>query len=158
MKETIPAYNCVFAQNYDSAFLFYPFTQPHGKSKAGLALFSKYPITGSLRRSFPISTSFTKFFDLDRCYSISRVPVDNGKELVIFELHMSAYGNSDAIREGQIPGIPQNLNPGPTHSHVQNSRSIFPSAWISCPKMKKTISGTVPATQIWNMYLARRIP
>lgn len=76
LKENIPAYNCVFAQNYDSAFLFYPFTQPHGKSKAGLALFSKYPITGSLRRSFPISTSFTKFFDLDRCYSISRVPVE----------------------------------------------------------------------------------
>ena len=109
LKETIPAYNCVFAQNYDSAFLFYPFTQPHGKSKAGLALFSKYPITGSMRRSFPISTSFTKFFDLDRCYSISRVPVDNGKELVIFELHMSAYGNSDAIREGQIRMLSEDM-------------------------------------------------
>ena len=109
LKETIPAYNCVFAQNYDSAFLFYPFTQPHGKSKAGLALFSKYLITGSLRRSFPISTSFTKFFDLDRCYSISRVPVDNGKELVIFELHMSAYGNSDAIREGQIRMLSEDM-------------------------------------------------
>lgn len=109
LKETIPAYNCVFAQNYDSAFLLYPFTQPHGKSKAGLALFSKYPITGSLRRSFPISTSFTKFFDLDRCYSISRVPVDNGKELVIFELHMSAYGNSDAIREGQIRMLSEDM-------------------------------------------------
>mgnify|MGYP000593441661 CR=1 len=109
LKETIPSYNTVFAQNYDSAFLFYPFTQPHGKSKAGLALFSKYPITGSLRRSFPISTSFTKFFDLDRCYSISRVPVDNGKELVIFELHMSAYGNSDAIREGQIRMLSEDM-------------------------------------------------
>lgn len=109
LKENIPAYNCVFAQNYDSAFLFYPFTRPHGKSKAGLALFSKYPITGSLRRSFPISTSFTKFFDLDRCYSISRVPVDNGKELVIFELHMSAYGNSDAIREGQIRMLSEDM-------------------------------------------------
>lgn len=109
LKETIPVYNCVFAQNYDSAFLFYPFTQPHGKSKAGLALFSKYLITGSLRRSFPISTSFTKFFDLDRCYSISRVPVDNGKELVIFELHMSAYGNSDAIREGQIRMLSEDM-------------------------------------------------
>lgn len=109
LKENIPAYNCVFAQNYDSAFLFYPFTQPHGKSKAGLALFSKYPITGSMRRSFPISTSFTKFFDLDRCYSISRVPVDNGKELVIFELHMSAYGNSDAIREEQIRMLSEDM-------------------------------------------------
>lgn len=102
LKDMIPAYESVFAQNYDSAFLFYPFTQPHGSSKSGLAFFSKYPVTDSLRRSFPVSTSFTKFFDLDRCYSISRVPVDNGKELVIFELHMSAYGNSDAIREGQI--------------------------------------------------------
>ena len=102
LKDTIPSYNTVFAQNYDSAFLFYPFTQPHGRSRSGLALFSKYPVTDSLRRSFPISTSFSKFFDLDRCYSISRVPVDNGKELVIFLLHMSAYGNSDAIREAQI--------------------------------------------------------
>ena len=109
LKDCMSDYDCVFAQNYDSAFLFYPFTQPHGKSKAGLALFSKYPITGSLRRSFPISTSFTKFFDLDRCYSISRVPVDNGKELVIFELHMSAYGNSDAIREGQIRMLSEDM-------------------------------------------------
>ena len=102
LKDCLSSYNSVFAQNYDSAFLFYPFTQPHGSSKSGLALFSRYQVTDSLRRSFPVSTSFSKFFDLDRCYSISRVPVDNGKELVIFELHMSAYGNSDAIREGQI--------------------------------------------------------
>ena len=56
-----------------------------------------------------MSTSFSKFFDLDRCYSISRVPVDNGKELVIFELHMSAYGNSDAIREGQISMLAEDM-------------------------------------------------
>ena len=68
LKETIPSYNTVFAQNYDSAFLFYPLNQPHGKSRSGLALFSKYPVTDSLRRSFPVSTSFSKFFDLDRCY------------------------------------------------------------------------------------------
>ncbi len=102
LKDCFPDYDYVFAQNYDSAFLIYPFTQPHGSSKSGIGLFSRYPVTSALRRSFPVSTSFSKFFDLDRCYSISRVPVDNGKELVIFALHMSAYGNSDAIREGQI--------------------------------------------------------
>ena len=102
LKDCFPDYYYVFAQNYDSAFLFYPFTQPHGSSKSGIGLFSRYPVTSALRRRFPVSTSFTKFFDLDRCYSISRVSVDNGKELVIFALHMSAYGNSDAIREGQI--------------------------------------------------------
>lgn len=102
LKSSFPDYYYVFAQNYDSAFLFYPFTQPHGSSKSGIGLFSRYPVTSALRRSFPVSTSFTKFFDLDRCYSVSRVPAENGKELVIFALHMSAYGNSDAVREGQI--------------------------------------------------------
>ena len=88
LKKCLKNYDTVFAQNYDSAFLFYPFTQPHGSSKAGLALFSRYPIKDSLRRSLPISTSYNKFFDLDRCYSISRIPVDNGKYFVIFQLHM----------------------------------------------------------------------
>ena len=58
LKDCMSDYDCVFAQNYDSAFLFYPFTQPHGSSKSGLALFSRYPVTDSLRRSFPVSTSF----------------------------------------------------------------------------------------------------
>jgi len=102
LVENFTDYDNTFAVNYDSAFLFYPFTEPHGKSKAGLCVMSKYPIESSLRRSFPISTSFSKFLDLDRCYSINRIPVDNGRYLVIINLHMSAYGNSDEIRQGQI--------------------------------------------------------
>lgn len=91
-----------YAQNYDSAFLFYPILEPHGKSRAGITLYSAFPIESAVRRSFPISTSFSKFFDLDRCYSVSRIPVENGKYLWLYAIHMSAYGNSDTIREGQI--------------------------------------------------------
>ena len=109
LKECLPEDYTVFAKNYHSAFLFYPFTQPHGKSNSGIGLFSRYEIKDSLRRSLPISTSLSKFLDLDRCYSVSRVPVDNGKELVIYALHMSAYGNSDAIREGQIQMLCQDM-------------------------------------------------
>ena len=93
--------NYVFAVNYDSAFLFYPLTQPHGKTLAGIGTFSKFPITSAVRRSFPISQSFSKILDLDRCYSVARIPVENGRELVIYAVHMSAYGNSDEVREGQ---------------------------------------------------------
>lgn len=95
-------YYSAFAQNYDSAFLFYPFLEPHGKSKSGLTVYSVFPIESTMRRSLPISTSFSKFVDLDRCYSVSRIPVENGKTLCLYALHTSAYGNSDAIREGQI--------------------------------------------------------
>ena len=102
LTETFDIYASNYAINYDSAFLFYPFLEPHGKSKASLSTFSKYEMTDALRRSLPISTSFSKFFDLDRCYSITRIPVENGKELCLYNVHLSAYGNSDEIRAGQI--------------------------------------------------------
>lgn len=102
IQEFYKDYCMTFAVNYDSAFLFYPLTQPHGKSRAGLAVMSQYPIESALRRSFPISSSFSKFLDLDRCYSINRIPVEGGKYLCLINLHMSAYGNSDEIRQGQI--------------------------------------------------------
>lgn len=94
-------YSNVFAINYDSSFLFYPFNEPHGASRAGIGTFSKIAIDSAERRSFPITNSFSKFFDLDRCYSVSRLPVANGKELVLINLHMSAYGSNPAVREGQ---------------------------------------------------------
>ncbi|MDO5014650.1 MAG: endonuclease/exonuclease/phosphatase family protein [Clostridia bacterium] len=104
------AFNSTFAINYDSAYLFYPIQQPHGKSKSGIAFFAKAPITSSLRRSFPISTSFSKFFDLDRCYIVSRIPVENGKELVCISVHMSAYGHDENIRKGQIGMLVDEMN------------------------------------------------
>lgn len=64
LKAYYESFDKAFAQNYDSAFLFYPFTQPHGKSRAGIVTMSAYEETASLRRSLPISDSFSKFLDL----------------------------------------------------------------------------------------------
>lgn len=92
VKEALPEYATVFAQNYDSAFLFWPLNQPHGKNQAGIVTAANTVIESGLRRSLPISESFSKFLDLDRCYSISRLPVDDGRKLVLFNVHLSAYG------------------------------------------------------------------
>lgn len=102
ITKTMPEQYHVFAMNYHSSFLMYPLHQPHGKNKSGILLSSKYPVTSSIRRSLPISNSFAKFFDLDRCYSVSRIPVDNKKELVIFNVHLSAYTDDRNVREGQL--------------------------------------------------------
>lgn len=90
------------AVNYHSAFLMYPLTKPHGSSNSEIMTLSRYEITSGIRRSLPISTGFSKFLDLDRCYSKSRVNVEDGKELVLYNVHLSAYGGSDAIRTGQM--------------------------------------------------------
>lgn len=92
----------VFAENYHSAYLFYPFLKPHGASNSGLVTVSRIGVTSALRRSLPISTGFSKFLDLDRCYSVSRIPTDNGRELLIYNVHSSAYGGSDEIRAAQM--------------------------------------------------------
>ena len=96
------AYAHVFAQNYDSPFLLYPFTQPHGASRSGVGTWSKYGIDSALRRSLPIETGFTKFLDLDRCYSVSRISVAGGGELVLYNLHLSAYTSDGSISNEQL--------------------------------------------------------
>jgi endonuclease/exonuclease/phosphatase family metal-dependent hydrolase len=102
-------YDSIIAVDYDSPFLFYPLTQPHGKSLSSIMTFSKFTVTSSLRRSLPISTGFSKLLDLDRCYSVTRIPTDNGKELVVYAIHMSAYGNSDEVREGQMTMLKEDM-------------------------------------------------
>ncbi len=102
IEKRFNGFSGAFAVNYDSAFLMYPFTQPHGASKAGILTLTKFNISSALRRSLPISESISKFLDLDRCYSKSRIPVENGKELVIYNVHLSAYGGSDEIRTAQM--------------------------------------------------------
>jgi len=92
----------VYAQNYDSPYLFYPILEPHGKSVAGMVTVSDYNISSALRRSLPIQSGFAKFLDLDRCYSISRIPTDNGKELILINFHLSAYTTDPAIADEQL--------------------------------------------------------
>lgn len=91
----------VFASNFHSAYLFYPLTDPHGKVNAGIMTLSDYKIDDAERRSYPVTEDFMKVTDLDRCFAVHRLPVDNGKELVLINSHMSAYDKGGVIREQQ---------------------------------------------------------
>ena len=46
LKNVMKDYDCVFAQNYDSAFLFYPITQPHGLTLKGLSFNLFFSLSG----------------------------------------------------------------------------------------------------------------
>lgn len=100
--ESLDGYGSLYAENFHSAYLFYPFGDPHGKSNAGIVTLSKFNVESSARRSFPLDTGFAKFFDLDRCFSVSRLPISGGKEFVLINLHMSAYDKGGTIRALQL--------------------------------------------------------
>lgn len=96
------SFDSVFAQNYHSAYLLAPITKPHGASNSGLLTQSGLNITESLRRSLPVASGIKKILDLDRCYSISRIPVDDGRDLVLFNAHLSAYGTDAEQGNAQL--------------------------------------------------------
>ena len=97
-----PTYSSSFAENYDSPYLFYPFTSPHGKSKSGLLTLSSKTITSAQRVELPVEDSLMKLVDLDRCYHKLAVPVQNGKTLYLYNLHLSAYTSDGTIATEQL--------------------------------------------------------
>lgn len=102
IRDALPGYYGDFCQNYDSPFLFYPFNQPHGSNRSGLLTFSVFPMTEAKRVELPVEDSLMKLVDLDRCYSVQRLPVASGKELVLFNTHLSAYTSDGTIATDQL--------------------------------------------------------
>ena len=104
IEENFSNYASVFASNFHSGYLFYPITDPHGTVNSGIATFSKYAIEESVRRSFPVDNGFiNKFFDLDRCFVVNRLNIEGStKQLVLINLHMSAYDEGGKIRALQL--------------------------------------------------------
>ena len=96
------SYDNVFACNYHSSYLMYPPLDPIGASNSGILAESKFDIASSVRRSLPVADGFSKILDLDRCYTISRIPVEGGGTLALFNLHLSAYGTDADLGNAQL--------------------------------------------------------
>ena len=103
IAQGVQGYASVYDINFHSAYLLYPLNDPHGAGTAGLLTLSRYAVTDAVHRSYPAVEGFiAKFTDLDRCFTTLRVPVDNGKELVILHSHMSAYDEGGTVRQRQM--------------------------------------------------------
>lgn len=149
LTEAFPQENSVFGENYHSAYLFYPFTQPIGQATSGLVTLSQAKISKAQRYSLPIETNFNKFFDLDRAFTASYIPVKNGKELVAVNIHLSAYTKDQGIQKAQLSKlfnfIKQEYKKGNyvlvagdfNHDVLGNSPSVFNTS-------KKRLSWTHP--------------
>ena len=105
LRKHLSDYNSLYGQNYDSSYLFYPFTDPIGQAKSGLVTLSQATITSSKRFSLPIETNFNKFFDLDRAFTVSRIPVEGEHEFIAINTHLSAFTKDRSIQAAQLKKI-----------------------------------------------------
>lgn len=103
IERAFPQMGSAFAVNLHSSFLAYPIPEMHGFANSGLLSLSSAPVSSAFRRSLPVDDGFpTKFFDLDRCFLVERLPVAGGHDLVLVNCHMSAYDEGGKIRAKQL--------------------------------------------------------
>jgi endonuclease/exonuclease/phosphatase family metal-dependent hydrolase len=92
-----------YAINYKSAFVPSPFREPMGRVKAGQATFSRHIPASASRIATPGAYAWpVRLFMLKRCFLVSRYPVENGRELVLFNIHNSAFDDAGDLREKEL--------------------------------------------------------
>ncbi|HOO33680.1 MAG TPA: endonuclease/exonuclease/phosphatase family protein [Thermotogota bacterium] len=96
-------YSSVFAINYKVPWVPLPVFDPMGGVEAGLLTLSDFAIKEANRYQYPGDAGWPMQLGLlDRCFIETRISVDNGKELVVLNSHLSAYDKGGTIRKQQL--------------------------------------------------------
>ncbi len=102
LEEGLPEYTSAFAINYKVPWVPVPVTNPMGHVEGGIDTFSKYQLDSSTRYQFPGEDVWPdRLFLLDRCMTENIIELDNGKQLIINNLHLSAFDNG-TVRAQQV--------------------------------------------------------
>lgn len=103
LQTILSRYKVCHAINYKSAYVPSPVFTPMGSVQAGLATFSKYNPRSATRIATPGFYSWPKrLFLLKRCFLESRHALKNGKSLVIYNIHNSAFNDASDQREKEL--------------------------------------------------------
>jgi endonuclease/exonuclease/phosphatase family metal-dependent hydrolase len=108
IQATLTDYQGQFAVNYNVKRVPIPIFQPfsvYGKVYSGLASYSKYKVNTAERHQLPGSYEWpNNIFQLDRCLLVQRIDAKD-KELVVVNVHNSAYDKGGVIKAQQMEYI-----------------------------------------------------
>ncbi|MCK5761775.1 MAG: endonuclease/exonuclease/phosphatase family protein [Candidatus Izimaplasma sp.] len=112
--------NSSFAYNYKVKYVPIPFLKPMGSAISGLLSLSRYKISESKRCQLKGDEPFFKrIFFLKRCMMVNRITFKNGKELILINIHLSAYDKNGKIRKIQVDHLMAFINElTKTYKHI----------------------------------------
>ena len=106
IQNELEQYSSSFAMNYNVSRVPFPIFEPWdvgGKVQSGLATYSRYDLKTATRHQLPGNYAWpTRIFHLDRCLSKHSIPTKNGKDLILINLHNSAYDENGFIKKQQL--------------------------------------------------------
>lgn len=119
-----------FALNYKVNYIPQPWTEPMGKVNSGLLSLSKFETKRVERHQLPGAFGFPKqLFFLRRCLLVQYIQLDSGKELVLINVHNSAYDDSGKLKKEEMAYL-KNLLEKETN---KGNYVICGGDWNQCP-------------------------
>lgn len=106
IRTSLKDYSAYFGLNYQVGRVPLPFFEPwnvYGKVRSGIATYSRFASPEAVRLQLPGEYAWpTRIFQLDRCLLINRIPLLKGKELVVINVHHSAYDKGGLLKQAQM--------------------------------------------------------
>ena len=104
--------------------------QVYGKVNSGLGTLSRFQPKKSTRFQLPGKFEWpTRIFQLDRCLAVHRYEVKNGKELVVFNLHNSAYDSGGFLKKQQMKYLQKKVQ----KEYKKGNYVVVGGDWNQCP-------------------------
>ena len=132
-QEALPAFAATMAINYQCGRVPIPLLEPwhpYGHVLSGLGTFSRFQPAEATRHQLPGQYPMPdRMFQLDRCAALHRFPTNRGKDLVIINLHNSAYDPGDKIKAIQLPY----LRDLALAEYQKGNYVILGGDWNQCP-------------------------
>lgn len=133
LQEALPGFSGVYAPNYRVPFVPIPVLEPwkaYGRTESGLATYARYASASDTRYQLPGDFAWpTRVFQLDRCISVHRYPLPSGPELVVVNLHLSAYDKGGALKMQQMAWLREFL----LAEYAKGHYVVAGGDWNLCP-------------------------
>ena len=133
IAQALPTYAATFGLNYNAPRVPLPVFEPWnciGKTYGGLATFSKYVPTEAVRLQLPSAFPWpTRIFQLDRCLGVHRFKTKWGKELVVINVHNSAYDKGGKLKAAEMTFLKDLL----LREYAAGHYVICGGDWNQCP-------------------------
>lgn len=106
LAQALPNMSYSYALNYNVKYIPIPVLDPMGKVKSGLVTWSRYLPYASDRYGFDVNFSWLKrIFMLDRCFIVTRHQLASGKDLVMINIHNSAFDDENVLKPIELNAL-----------------------------------------------------
>ena len=163
LQAELAGWAATYAVNYRSDRVPLPILEPwhvFGAVESGLTTFSTVQYREAIRYQLPGDYPWpTRIFQLDRGAAVHRIPMAIGKDLVLINIHHSAYDKGGTLKAQQMAFLKGLM----TKAYQDGHYVIAGGDWNQCPpnfpynRFNPTQSLAEPPHQYRSRFYARRV-